>query len=475
MRIFGFEITRTKQYASGDWLAPVGSRGGWFPIIHEPFTGAWQRNMELRGESLLAYHAVYACIDRIASDIAKCRIRLVQQDSNNIWNETFSAAFSPVLRKPNNFQTRIQFFENWICSKLTVGNTYVLKARDDRNVVTDLYVLDPRSVYPYVAPNGDVYYKLGADNLAEVTEENTLPASEIIHDLSTIRYHPLCGIPPMLAATLPATQGLRIQINSTAFFENRAMPSGVLSAPGEIKDATAKRLKEYWSTQFQGTRQGKVAVLGDGLKFEPMTFTAVDSQLIEQLGLSAKMVCSAFGVPGHMVGAADPPSYNNTEALNQHYYSQTLQKYFESIELLLDEGLGLTEVPGVIYGTEFDLDDLLRMDTSTLITAEGNAVKAAIKAPNEARARLNLKPVPGGDNPYLQQQNYSLEALAKRDETNPLGQPPPPAPIATAGPTPAASPGDTATREFEEEENAAVAQFSGWMMKAEFDRLRGMQ
>src|SRR5262245_14025988 len=108
MRVFGFEITRAKQYSAGDWLTPIGGRGGWFPIIHEPFTGAWQRNYELRGESLLAYHAVYACIDRIASDIAKCRIRLVQQDSNMIWNEVESSAFTPVLRKPNNFQTRIQ-------------------------------------------------------------------------------------------------------------------------------------------------------------------------------------------------------------------------------------------------------------------------------------------------------------------------------------------------------------------------------
>src|SRR5262245_25385705 len=485
MRLLGFDVTRqgrdlvvtrvprrAKQYGFGSgWLSSLGGRGGWFPIIHEPFTGAWQRNYELRGESLLAYHAVYACIDRIASDIAKCRIRLVEQDDNKIWSETFSAAFSPVLRKPNSYQTRIQFFENWIVSKLINGNTYVLKTRDQRNIVTDLSVLDPRCVWPYVAPNGDVYYKVGEDNLSEISVETTYPASEIIHDMTSIRYHPLCGIPPMLAATIPATQGLRIQTNSTAFFENRATPGGILTAPGQIKSEQAKEIKEFWSTQFQGGRSGKIAVFGDGLKFEPMTFTAIDSQLIEQLGLSAKMVCSAFGVPAHMVGAADPPSYNNIESLNQQYYSQTLQKFFESIELLLDEGLGLTQVPDKTYGTEFDLDDLLRMDTSTLITAEGKAVQAGIKAPDESRARLNLGPVPGGKYPYLQQQNYSLQALAERDATNPLGQPAPAAPTpASAGPTPAASPGDATTAEMDD---MATAQYSAWMMKAELDRLRG--
>jgi HK97 family phage portal protein len=292
-----------------------------------------------------------------------------------------------------------------------------------------------------------------------------VPATEIIHDLTSIRHHPLCGIPPLIAAALPATQGLRISTQSTAFFDNRATPGGILTAPGEIKTTTAERIKEYWSGEFQGGKSGKIAVLGDGLKFEPLSFTAVDSQLIEQLGLSAKMVCSAFGVPAHMVGAADPPSYNNIEALNQQYYSQCLQKYFESVELLLDEGLGLTEVPGKTYGTEFDLDDLLRMDTSTLVESEGKAVGAGIKKPNESRKRLNLAPVVGGDTPYLQQQNYSLSALNKRDtQADPFAPSSPPALPPSRS--------DSDTSEPDATDAAAIAQLAAWQFKHELDLLR---
>jgi phage portal protein BeeE len=35
--------------------------------------------------------------------------------------------------------------------------------------------------------------------------------------------------------------------------------------------------------------------------------------------------------------------------------------------------------------------------------------------PNEARLKENLPPVEGGDTPYLQQQNWSLAQLDKRD------------------------------------------------------------
>jgi hypothetical protein len=75
-----------KDYTSNVTTVP-GDRGNWwFPVVNEPFTGAWQRNIQHRPENVLAFHAVYACIERIASDIAKCRLRLVEQDNDGIWD-----------------------------------------------------------------------------------------------------------------------------------------------------------------------------------------------------------------------------------------------------------------------------------------------------------------------------------------------------------------------------------------------------
>ncbi len=232
----------------------------------------------------------------------------------------------------------------------------------------------------------------------------------------------------MFAAGALAAQGLRIQRNSTAFFANGSTPGGVLSAAGAISDDTAKRLKDYWDQNFTGNNVGKVAVLGDGLKYEPMATKAVDAQLLEQLKFTAEAVCGVFGVPPYKLGLGNMPTANNVEALDQQYYSQCLQAPIEAIELCLDEGLGIgigNRIDGKTYGTEFELDDLLRMDTATLIKAEADAVGAGIKAPNEARLRLNLPPVKGGDTPYLQQQNFSLAALDKRDSGDPFAKPDP--------------------------------------------------
>lgn len=418
-------------------VAPVDGRGGWWPIIREMFVGAWQRNIETPVVDVMSYSTVFACVTLIASDIAKMSLRLLQEDADGIWNEAYSSSFSPVLAKPNRFQTRIKFVEQWITSKLMFGNAYVLKERDDRNVVVAMYVLDPQRVRPLVATDGSVYYQLSQDYLSGlVSIDVTVPAREIIHDVMYALYHPLVGLSPIMACGLSAMVGLKIQQNSVNLFANGSNPGGVLTAPGAISDPTAARLKAYWESNFTGANVGKVAILGDGLKFEPMVMKAIDAQLIDQLKWSSESVCSTYHVPPYMVGVGPPPNYNNIQALSVQYFTQCIQELVESFELVLDEGLALPDK----YGVEFDVDDLLRMDSTSMMEVLSKGVQAGLYAPNDGRKKLNLKPVAGGAQPYLQQQNYSLEALAKRDAAGPASHPQAPQSGPTAPPPPAPPP-----------------------------------
>lgn len=429
MTLFGLEITRAPREKFQNIDA---GRGGWWRLITEPFTGAWQRNCETSRESILAYFAVYSCISLIAGDVAKMRLKLQQRDdANGIWSETRNPAYSPVIRKPNRYQTRVKFFEWWVTSKLIHGNTYALKQRDNRGVVTALYILDPCKVKPLVADDGSVFYALNADTLSNLERAVVVPQREIIHDIMCALYHPLCGVSPIFACAQAALQGLAIQENSHKFFSNGAQPGGVLTAPGNVKPETAQRLKEYWEANYTGANAGRVAVLGDGLKYEPMVMKSSDAQLIEQLKFTAEVVCAVFHVPPYMIGIAPPPNFNNIEALNQQYYAQCVQTLLESLEAVLDEGLGLGDDFGNAFGVEFDLDDLLRMDSATRMLTAKEGVGGGIMTPNEGRKKFNLGPKPGGDTPYLQQQYFSLEALNKRDTA-----PEPTIPAPTPSPTP---------------------------------------
>jgi HK97 family phage portal protein len=421
VRIFGLDITRAKREKRAD-LAAVPSRSGWWPLIRDWYPGAWQNNDELSVESQLAYYAVYACVTLIAGDMAKLRQRLVEK-VDGIWVETTSPAFSPVLRKPNRFQNHIQFKQWWAMSKLTRGNTYALKQRDQRGIVVAEYILDPSLVTPLVAPDGAVYYQLNADNLAGVREQVVVPASEIIHDRMNCLFHPLVGVSPLFACGLAAAQGLSIQEQSRTFFGNGARPSGVLTAPGAISQETADRLQTAWQEKFAGGNSGRVAVLGDGLKYEPMVMTATDAQLIEQLKMTAEMVCAAFHVPPFKVAIGQMPTYQNGELLNQAYYDNCLQLAIEEYELAQDEGLGIGEgvrtAEGRELGVELDLRGLLRMDTATQVKTLAEAVTGKLLTVDEARAEMERGKVPGGDKILAQVQYVPLDKLGEEPAPEP--------------------------------------------------------
>lgn len=432
MRILGLDITRARARTLPP-LAPVRGSGGWLTVVREPTTGAWQKNEEISVATAAAFSAVYACVTLIAADIGKCRLRLVAEDDNGIWNETSAPAFSPFIRKPNRYQTFQKFAEQWIVSKLLNGNTYVLKQRDARNVVIAGYVLDPSRVTPLVTPAGDIYYQLARDDLSGLGaagEGVIVPASEIIHDLMVALFHPLVGVSPIFACGLSVSQGLAIQNNQSTFFQNGSRPGGILTTPVHITEDQAEKAKARWESNFTGANVGKVAVLGDDLKYTPLTLTAVESQLIDQLNWSTHTVCSCYHVPVYMIdiGAAQPVA--NAAPLLQQYYSQCLQALMTAFEISLDEGL---ELPSP-YGTEFDINDLIWMDADTKTKAAEGGIGSGAMSPNEARkSYYGLGPVAGGDSPYMQQQYYSLEALSIRDQDKPFAKPTPATPASAPG------------------------------------------
>lgn len=425
MRLFGFEITRAKAAVPmTQWPTALNN---WLSAVIEARTGDWQRNIVVDPQSVRKQSTVWACQTLIASDIGKLFPNVIEKRDDGIWEPTENSAYSPVLRKPNRYQNRIKFFEQWMLSKLgPAGNTYVLKERDGSRKVRKMYLLDPSKVSVLVATDGSVYYDLTTDPLSGIQAASVrVPASEIIHDVGIAPYHPLVGVSPITACALAATQSLKIQEQSARFFQNNSKPGGVLTAPATISETTAKRIQEHWEANYAGEENaGRIAVLGDGLTYEPMAVTADDAQLVEQLKLTDEQICRAHHMPGFLVGVGPMPTANNAELLWQQYYSLCLQAHIEGIEVCLDEGL---EMPANV-GVEFDIDGLIRLDSATRMSNAEKAMKSGMKVDEVRRRYHGLGKVEGGDAVYLQQQNYSTAALAKRDaQEDPFASAMPPA------------------------------------------------
>ena len=139
--------------------------------------------------------------------------------------------------------------------------------------------------------------------------------------------------------------------------------------------------------------------------FIPLTISAADSQLIEQLNFTVQDICRAFNMPLYKIDQTVQTSAGTSiEAINQSYYSDCLQAHIESIEACLDEILQ----HGAGKRIEFDLPNLLRLDAQTRANINAALVGGGIKTINEARKDEGLPPVKGGDDILRQMQDIPL-------------------------------------------------------------------
>lgn len=392
-------------------LKPVSGLSRGWGKVYEPFTGAWERNMEICKEDQATFYAIFSCISLISKDIGKMPINLKKLQRKVMVDAKTPDNLKVVMDKPNHYQTWQQFQEYWTNSLLLRGNTYVFKVRDVFGHVVKLIVLNPDRVRVLLSTDGKVFYQIMSDEFAGFKESVTIPASEIIHDRINCLYHPLVGISPITACYSTTSVAIGILRNQAKLFANGARPGGILVAPGPIDPEKAKELQDLWNSSYAGQNIGKTAVLGDGLQYTPLSVSAVDSQIVEQLKLSAEVACSVFHVHPSKINLSGGFTGKASD-INEIYYSDCIQSYVESRENLLDDGLQLK-----LYGVEafLDTDALIRMDKESKINYLKSAIGAGIMSPNEARAEIGLLPVKGGDSPMIQQQNYSLDALSKRD------------------------------------------------------------
>lgn len=363
---------------------------------------------------------VYACIRLLAWDIAKLPARVMRM-VGKIWVEDEHQTLGALLLRPNYYQGWIDFILAWLFSYLIAGNAYILKIRSPGRGVTGLIVLDPCLVQPMVDPvTGAIVYRLGLDYLTPVTVDDTyVPADFIIHHRYMAFGHPLIGTSILVRAQQAARLRNGTMEAMADLSSNNAVPPGILVAPEGLTDEDLLKIREKWEAQGKG----RIAVVDAAFKFESLQSKFIDSQSKEFADIAAVDICVACGVPPWKVGAGARPVGMDVEALQIVYYQDSLQLPIEHIEQLLDVGL---EVPKDVYLC-LDRQELFLLDSKTRAEVDAILIKG-IKSPNEARQGWNLPPAKGGDSPYLQQQNYSLSALAARDAAAP-------APSSTA-PTP---------------------------------------
>lgn len=343
--------------------------------------------------SVLSLLAVTACV-RIISDTVSGlpfdaihtagKIRTVVDPTPRIIADPFGGA--DVL---GGFGlTRKAGLNQIMVSLLLRGNAYIAVVDYDEltGLPSLLQVLSPDAVAV------DVDRKTGA-RLYKVNNE-PFPAERMIHIVGMALPGQPVGVSMLQFAKRSIGLGIAAEEYGSMFFGNGAHLSGIIEIPGDLKPDAARVVKESFESKHSGMRHAHaVGVLTGGAKFAPISVSPEDAQFLATRQLQTGEIAMLMGVPPHMLGQVDRTTSwgRGIEEQTLGFLKYTLQAWVQRIE---DAWTPLLPQPIKGY---FNLDGLLRADTTTRYTAYQAARNAALMTTNEIRALENLPPVEGGD------------------------------------------------------------------------------
>lgn len=378
----------TSGYANpADWLVDW-VRGG-----QESASGIVVSQMEALRDVV-----TMACVSIRAADLAKLPVHVKRQLPNGGTEILKGHAVERLLRKPNSWQTKFEFFEMMQACYLLKSNAYAPIIWNGRGQPTAMIPVNPERVGLHEAPGGDLFYQVTRGSQHEIAELASLPmmiaAEDVLH-LRGMSLNGLLGVSRISMARDAIGLSRALEHYSSALFARGARPGGTFETDKKLSEPTFKRLVAQLDSTHAGLdKHGKTMVLEEGLKWVKQAMTAVESQTVEARRLQIEQIATAFEVPLHRLGIIQEGGGTAILQAHQMYLNNTLSADAERWENKLNDIFGLD---GEEIFIEFDLDYFNRADLKTRLEALRIGVVGTVFTPNEARRSLGLPDDPEGD------------------------------------------------------------------------------
>lgn len=279
----------------------------------------------------------------------------------------------PLTRRPDPSTTRSAWIEQLVVSMASTGNAYAEIIRDAFGQAIALPVLNPLDVRIRSNREGVVtgYAYRGRE----------LRPDQVMHTTLLRIPGSAYGLGPVQAAQPDLRGAISTRDYAAAWLDDSGVPTGVLKSDQHLNPAVASEAKQRWNDDA-GQKNG-VVVLGNGLDYRPIFLSPKDVQFIEAQQFNVTQIARLFGTPASLMLAAvegNSQSYSNVEQDWLAYVRFTLMGYLVEIEDALSELL-----PGA-QRARFNVEALLRADTTTRYTSYGTAIDKGFLTVNEVRA-----------------------------------------------------------------------------------------
>jgi HK97 family phage portal protein len=318
------------------------------------------------GDSYLYNAWVHIAVNILIRNIARADF-VIKKGGNDVT----SGSLYNLFRRPNLTLSRFDLWKETAAWWHIEGEAFWWFGPDYAGgMPAEIYVLNPRKLQHEGEGIGSLknniknntrrwFYHAG-------TEIIPILADEIIHFRDWNPWNPIRGVNPLASLALELEQDYYANKANSQLLKNNAIPQGVLKTEQTLRPEEADQLERRWESKYGAVRAGrKIAVLGKGTSFEPLSFTPEVVKLFELKRWNLYTILAKYGIPPRVANINDKTtSLSGKDTAEQHsaFWKYTLIPILRQFEQILESQFfmrfGLKET-GV-----FDLWDIPELQDS---------------------------------------------------------------------------------------------------------------
>ena len=341
--------------------------------------------------------AVHSCVKIKADSIAQLPCHLYVEKGNTKDKAKDLRLYRLLHRQPNQWMTAPEFWGMCSACLDLRGNFFALKSGLPGREVQELIPIPMGRVQEVLqAPDYGLFYKISRP---DGSTTDTIPGERIMH-IRGLVLDGFMGINPIQYARESIGLDQALVKHGAKLFGHGTMIGGVLTMPGAFKDRNMaqKFLDDFNETYSSVENAHKTALLEQGVTWQKMAMTSVDSQFLEARNFQKKEIVDLFfGLPLSMLQSGDKvATYASADAFDLEYVKYALTPRLVNIEMAIYRDL-LSEEQKKNYFAKFSTGGLLRGDTAARTAYYQGMVNIEAMSPNEVRELEDMNPYEGGD------------------------------------------------------------------------------
>lgn len=363
-------------------------------------------------DGALQISTVYACARLLAGTVSSLPLMVYRDRDGHRTVFRDSRLWTVLHDQPNSLMTASDFWQAMIVQWALRGNAYALIGRDGDGDIVSLRPLssDQMTVFSE-KETGRMLYQYYRDGVTF-----NLEPGDVLHikDIGT-GYIGFSKLEFMSSSVREASSTQKYTMQNA---DNFGRPSGILTVDHVLDrkkgqaDAVGRALGSFKS------EAAKLIVLEADMKFQQVSLTPEQSQLLESRRYGVEEICRWFGVPPVLIGASGATTWGSGIAeIVSGFHKFTLNPLLKSIEQAIESRLLKPEERNRII-VEFNLDAFFRGDLQSRYAAYATAVQNGFKTRNEVRQLENDPPLEGGDELTAQTNLAPLSKLGEASSAN---------------------------------------------------------